>query len=87
MTSGVSGRCIFAVEDFRELFTTVMVAYKFVLLGVVRRATALRVIVDSILTRSARYRHDAPPYFSGTPVAHLALARLSRRWKLFHCCC
>ena len=30
------------VEDFLELFTTVMVAYIFVLLGVVRERVALR---------------------------------------------
>jgi nitric oxide reductase subunit B len=40
------------VEDFLELFTTVMVAYMFVLLGVVREATALRVIYLDIILYS-----------------------------------
>ena len=40
------------VEDFLELFTTVIVAYMFVLLGVVREATALRVIYLDIILYS-----------------------------------
>ena len=63
------------VEDFLELFTTVMVAYMFVLLGVVREATALRVIYLDIILYSLGgvigTMHHL--YFSGTPVAHMAL--------------
>lgn len=63
------------VEDFLELFTTVIVAYMFVLLGVVRQATALRVIYLDIILYSlggvVGTMHHL--YFSGTPVAHLAL--------------
>jgi nitric oxide reductase subunit B len=63
------------VEDFLELFTTVVVAYMFVLLGVVRQATALRVIYLDIILYSLGgvigTMHHL--YFSGTPVAHLAL--------------
>jgi nitric oxide reductase subunit B len=63
------------VEDFLELFTTVMVAYMFVLLGLVRRSTALRVIYLDIILYSIGgvigTMHHL--YFSGTPVAHLAL--------------
>jgi nitric oxide reductase subunit B len=63
------------VEDFLELFTTVVVAYMFVLLGVVREATALRVIYLDIILYSLGgvigTMHHL--YFSGTPVAHLAL--------------
>jgi nitric oxide reductase subunit B len=63
------------VEDFLELFTTIVVAYMFVLLGVVREATALRVIYLDIILYSLGgvigTMHHL--YFSGTPVAHLAL--------------
>jgi nitric oxide reductase subunit B len=63
------------VEDFLELFTTVIVAYMFVLLGVVRQATALRVIYLDIILYSLGgvigTMHHL--YFSGTPVAHMAL--------------
>ena len=63
------------VEDFLELFTTVVVAYMFVLLGVVRETTALRVIYLDIILYSLGgvigTMHHL--YFSGTPVAHLAL--------------
>jgi nitric oxide reductase subunit B len=63
------------VEDFLELFTTVVVAYMFVLLGVVRSGTALRVIYLDIILYSLGgvigTMHHL--YFSGTPVAHLAL--------------
>jgi nitric oxide reductase subunit B len=63
------------VEDFLELFTTVVVAYMFVLLGVARQATALRVIYLDIILYSLGgvigTMHHL--YFSGTPVAHLAL--------------
>ena len=40
------------VEDFLELFTTVMVAYMFVLLGVVREKVALTVIFLDIILYS-----------------------------------
>ena len=57
------------VEDFLELFTTVMVAYIFVLLGVVRERIALRVIFLDIILYSAGgvigTMHHL--YFSGTP--------------------
>lgn len=63
------------VEDFLELFTTVVVAYMFVLLGVVGEGTALRVIYLDIILYSLGgvigTMHHL--YFSGTPVAHLAL--------------
>ena len=63
------------VEDFLELFTTVVVAYMFVLLGVVRETTALRVIyLDSILYflwGVIGTMHHL--YFSEVLVAHLAL--------------
>jgi nitric oxide reductase subunit B len=63
------------VEDFLELFTTVVVAYMFVLLGVIRQGTALRVIYLDIILYSLGgvigTMHHL--YFSGTPVAHLAL--------------
>ncbi|AYM40942.1 MULTISPECIES: nitric-oxide reductase large subunit [Mycobacteroides] len=63
------------VEDFLELFTTVMVAYIFVLLGVVRERIALGVIfLDIILYSSGGVigtMHHL--YFSGTPVEHMAL--------------
>jgi nitric oxide reductase subunit B len=63
------------VEDFLELFTTVVVAYMFVLLGVVRTETALRVIYLDIILYSVGgvigTMHHL--YFSGTPAAHMAL--------------
>jgi nitric oxide reductase subunit B len=63
------------VEDFLELFTTVMVAYIFVLLGVVRPKIALGVIFLDIILYSAGgvigTMHHL--YFSGTPVEHMAL--------------
>ncbi|HTY31786.1 nitric-oxide reductase large subunit [Mycobacterium sp.] len=63
------------VEDFLELFTTVMVAYMFVLLGVVRERVALGVIFLDIILYSAGgvigTMHHL--YFSGTPVEHMAL--------------
>ena len=40
------------VEDFLELFTTIMVAYIYVLLGVVRPATAARVVYLDIILYS-----------------------------------
>jgi nitric oxide reductase subunit B len=63
------------VEDFLELFTTVVVAYMFVLLGMVRTETAMRVIYLDIILYSlggvVGTMHHL--YFSGTPAAHLAL--------------
>ncbi len=63
------------VEDFLELFTTVMVAYIFVLLGVVRERIALGVIFLDIILYSVGgvigTMHHL--YFSGTPVEHMAL--------------
>jgi nitric oxide reductase subunit B len=63
------------VEDFLELFTTVMVAYIFVLLGVVSQRIALGVIFLDIILYSAGgvigTMHHL--YFSGTPVEHMAL--------------
>ena len=63
------------VEDFLELFTTLMVAYIFVLLGVVSERVAPRVISLDIVLYSAGgvigTMHHL--YFSGTPVEHMAL--------------
>jgi nitric oxide reductase subunit B len=63
------------VEDFLELFTTVMVAYIFVLLGVVHERVALTMIYLDILLYSAGgvigTMHHV--YFSGTPSIHMAL--------------
>ena len=66
------------VEDFMELFTTVTVAYLFVLLGVVRERVALAVIYLDIVLYSAGgvigTMHHL--YFSGEPAEHLALGAL-----------
>jgi len=63
------------VEDFLELFTTVMVAYIFVLLGVVHQRVALRLIYLDVVLYSAGgvigTMHHL--YFSGEPALHLAL--------------
>ena len=63
------------VEDFLELFTTVMVAYMFVLLGVVREKVALTVIFLDIILYSfggvIGTMHHL--YFSGEPAEHMAL--------------
>ena len=63
------------VEDFLELFTTIMVAYIFVLLGVVSDKTATRVVYLDILLYSCGgvvgTMHHL--YFSGTPAIHMAL--------------
>lgn len=63
------------VEDFLELFTTVVVAYMFVLLGMVRTDTALRVIYLDIILYSMGgvigTMHHL--YFSGAPATHMAL--------------
>ena len=57
------------VEDFLELFTTVMVAYIFVLLGVVRRADRAghHLPRHHPVLRGRRHRHDAPPVLLGNP--------------------
>ena len=63
------------VEDFLELFTTIMVAYVFVLLGVVSEKSATRVIYfDAILYSVGGVvgtMHHL--YFSGTPAVHMAM--------------
>jgi nitric oxide reductase subunit B len=63
------------VEDFLELFTTVIVAYMFVLLGMVREKTAVRVIYLDVILYSiggvVGTMHHL--YFSGAPAAHMAL--------------
>lgn len=63
------------VEDFLELFTTIIVAYMFVLLGMVRSETALRIVYLDVILYSiggvVGTMHHL--YFSGTPTAHLAL--------------
>jgi nitric oxide reductase subunit B len=63
------------VEDFLELFTTIMVAYIFVLLGVVRITTATRVVYLDILLYSVGgvigTMHHL--YFSGAPAIHMSL--------------
>ncbi|WP_131104886.1 nitric-oxide reductase large subunit [Ornithinimicrobium sufpigmenti] len=63
------------VEDFLELFTTVMVAYLFVMLGVVRRKIAIQLIFLDVILYSVGgvigTMHHL--YFSGTPVEHMAL--------------
>ena len=62
------------VEDFLELFTTIMVAYIFVLLGVVSRSTATRVIYLDVILYSVGgvigTMHHL--YFSGSPAIHMA---------------
>jgi nitric oxide reductase subunit B len=63
------------VEDFLELFTTVMVAYMFVLLGVIREKVALTVVFLDIILYSVGgvvgTMHHV--YFSGEPAEHMAL--------------
>src|SRR5262245_46510423 len=63
------------VEDFLELFTTILVAYIFVLLGVVHERIALRVIYLDVILYSAGgmvgTMHHL--YFSGEPALHMAL--------------
>jgi len=63
------------VEDFLELFTTIMVAYLFVLLGVVSERVALTMIYLDIVLYSAGgvigTMHHV--YFSGEPAEHMAL--------------
>lgn len=63
------------VEDFLELFTTIMVAYIFVLLGIVRVRVATVIIYLDIILYSiggvVGTMHHL--YFSGTPSIHMAL--------------
>jgi nitric oxide reductase subunit B len=63
------------VEDFLELFTTIMVAYLFVLLGIVEQRVALTMVYLDILLYSAGgmigTMHHV--YFSGEPAVHMAL--------------
>jgi nitric oxide reductase subunit B len=63
------------VEDFLELFTTVTVAYLFVLLGVVAEKVALRLIYLEVILYSVGgvvgTMHHV--YFSGEPAEHMAL--------------
>ena len=63
------------VEDFLELFTTIMVAYVFVLLGAVRPRVATTIIYLDIILYSIGgvigTMHHL--YFSGAPAAHMAL--------------
>lgn len=63
------------VEDFLELFTTIIVAYIFVLLGVVHERIALTMVYLDMLLYSAGgvigTMHHV--YFSGEPAVHMAL--------------
>jgi nitric oxide reductase subunit B len=63
------------VEDFLELFTTIMVAYLFVLLGVVDEGVALAMCYLDVLLYSLGgvigTMHHV--YFSGEPAVHMAL--------------
>jgi len=63
------------VEDFLELFTTIIVAYVFVLLGVVSEISATRVVYFDIILYSVGgvvgTMHHL--YFSGTPAVHMAM--------------
>jgi nitric oxide reductase subunit B len=62
------------VEDFLELFTTILVAYIFVLLGVVHPKTATRLVYLDIILYSiggvVGTMHHM--YFSGAPAVHMA---------------
>jgi nitric oxide reductase subunit B len=63
------------VEDFLEIFTTVTVAYMFVLLGLVPERAATRLIYLEVILYSiggvVGTMHHL--YFSGTPAIHMAL--------------
>ncbi len=63
------------VEDFLEVFTTIMVAYIFVKLGVVRKVVAITIIYLDIILYSVGgvigTMHHL--YFSGAPAIHMAL--------------
>lgn len=62
------------VEDFLELFTTITVAYVFVLIGMVREETATRLVYLDIILYSVGgvigTMHHL--YFSGAPAVHMA---------------
>lgn len=62
------------VEDFLESFTTTMVAYFFVLLGVVQEAVALRMILLDVILYSVGGIIDTMHhfYFTGAPASNLA---------------
>jgi nitric oxide reductase subunit B len=66
------------VEDFLEIFTTVLVAYLFVLLGVIRQNVAMAIIYLDIILYSLGgvigTMHHL--YFSGTPAQTMALGAL-----------
>lgn len=63
------------VEDFLELFETIMVAYIFVLLGIVHEKVATRVVYFDIILYSiggvVGTMHHL--YFSGAPAIHMAM--------------
>jgi nitric oxide reductase subunit B len=63
------------VEDFLEIFTTVLVAYLFVMLGVVRQKVAITIVYLDIILYSVGgvvgTMHHL--YFSGTPAETMAL--------------
>lgn len=63
------------VEDFLELFTTIMVAFVFVLLGIIEERAALTLVYLDIILYSAGgmigTMHHV--YFSGEPSIHMAL--------------
>ena len=68
------------VEDFLELFTTVMVAYIFVMLGVVSQRIALGVIFPrrhSVLRRRCHRHHASSVFLRNTVEAHGAGAFFS----------
>jgi nitric oxide reductase subunit B len=65
------------VEDFLELFTTIMVAYIFVLLGVVHERVALAVIYLDILLYSAGG-------VVGPCITSISRANLPSIWRLEH---
>jgi len=66
------------VEDFLELFTTITVAYIFVLIGVVRPVTAMRVVYLDIILYSiggvVGTMHHM--YFNGATAAHMSLGAI-----------
>jgi nitric oxide reductase subunit B len=66
------------VEDFLELFTTILVAFVFVLLGIVEERVALRVVYLDIILYSVGgvvgTMHHL--YFSGEPSIHMALGAI-----------
>jgi nitric oxide reductase subunit B len=63
------------VEDFLEIFTTVTVAYMFVLIGLVPERTATRLIYLEIILYSVGGVVGAMHhlYFSGAPAVHMSL--------------